>query len=223
MGYTSFFEVLIIMNRLTIISFCLLLLYSCADKKKPSVAVPATPQRVHTIAILPLTTADKDLVRDIEAGIKKVLHADITILEQQQLPVSSFYKPRQRYIADSLLDFLERENNKRFEKMIGITAKDISTRKGPHVNWGVMGLGNCPGESCVISSFRVNKSSKDRGHFIKRMILLALHELGHTYSLPHCPDGACIMKDAEGKMNLDDGESYCNDCSNTLRKEGVLR
>jgi archaemetzincin len=213
-----------IMNRLTIIiNFCLLLLYSCTGKKQPPIAVPAKQLGVHTIAILPFTTTDKKLISDIEAGLKKILLADITILGQQQLPVSSFYKPRQRYIADSLLDFLKRENNKRFEKIIGITTKDISTRKAPHVNWGVMGLGNCPGESCVISSFRVNKSSRDRGHFIKRMILLALHELGHTYSLPHCPDTACIMKDAEGKMNLDDGESYCSACSNTLRKEGVLR
>jgi archaemetzincin len=85
-----------------------------------------------------------------------------------------------------------------------------------------MGLGHCPGQACVVSSFRVKGTVKSRGHFIQRMLMLAMHELGHTYSLPHCPAGNCIMKDAEGKMNLDDGTNYCADCSKKLKGMGVL-
>jgi archaemetzincin len=39
--------------------------------------------------------------------------------------------------------------------VLGITDKDISSTKGVHADWGVMGLGFCPGSACVISSFRV--------------------------------------------------------------------
>jgi hypothetical protein len=31
------------------------------------------------------------------------------------------------------------------------------------------------------------------------------------------------MKDAEGKMNIDDGDSYCGKCRNHLVTKGVLK
>jgi archaemetzincin len=58
---------------------------------------------------------------------------------------------------------------------------------------------------------------------MKRLVTLALHELGHTYGLEHCPDFACLMKDAEGKMNLDDGDSYCNKCRDYLAGKSILK
>ncbi|MBN8676272.1 MAG: hypothetical protein J0L56_19225 [Chitinophagales bacterium] len=75
----------------------------------------------------------------------------------------------------------------------------------------------------MISSFRPIKKIRNREHFINRMVILAMHELGHTYSLPHCPNDPCIMKDARGKMNLDNGETYCNKCSAFLKQSGILR
>lgn len=50
----------------------------------------------------------------------------------------------------------------------------------------------------------------------------ALHELGHTYGLEHCPVETCLTKDAGGKMNLDDGDSYCQGCRNYLNKNDIL-
>ena len=86
-----------------------------------------------------------------------------------------------------------------------------------------MGLGYCPGEACVFSSYRVKATANGSRHFIKRMIVLAMHELGHTYSLPHCNSRICIMKDAEGRMNLDNGDTYCNSCAFYLKRKGILK
>lgn len=176
----------------------------------------------HTIALLPFKGADKKLAIYLKEEISKNLDAVVTILDEVPLPPSAFYKPRQRYIADSLLDFLKQENDNRFEKIIGLTSKDISTRKGDIENWGVLGLGSCPGTACVISSFRAGKNKVAAAIFRKRMITLALHELGHTYGLEHCPDKDCLMKDAEGKMALDDAGSYCSKCHNQLLRIGLL-
>jgi archaemetzincin len=209
------------MNRLVLLAVCVLLYWSCGRKQRIPF-IPSTPPH-HTISILPLGEVDKKLVHDIKKGLQEAINADITILPAKSLPAVAFYKPRQRYIADSLLIFLKEENNEQAEKIIGITIKDISTRKDLHANWGVMGLGYCPGESCVISSFRAVKKSKSNAHFVKRMIILAKHELGHTYSLPHCTSESCLMKDAEGKMNLDNSDTYCSSCSHFLRGRGILR
>ena len=176
----------------------------------------------HSIAILPFINVNSTFINELKKGLQKQLRVDFVILDKKALPVAAFYKPRQRYIADSLLIFLRRLNNNRFGKIIGVTTKDISTRKGDIENWGILGLGTCPGEVCVISSFRAGKNKTSNTVFLRRMTTLALHELGHTYGLEHCPVETCLMKDAGGKMNLDDGDSYCQGCRNYLNKNDIL-
>ncbi|MBL7710549.1 MAG: hypothetical protein JNJ86_15880 [Chitinophagaceae bacterium] len=201
--------------------YIFLLLFSCSGEPRDKVTGIIKVQ--HSIAILPFAATDKKMIREIQSGLEKRLHASIILLEEKPVPGSAFYKPRQRYVADSLLVFLKQCNAGGYGKILGITPKDISTTKKSHGNWGIMGLGYCPGEACVISSFRPIKKIRNREHFINRMVILAMHELGHTYSLPHCPNDPCIMKDAGGEMNLDNGETYCNKCSNFLKQSGILR
>ena len=183
----------------------------------------AVKKESHSLAILPFKGVDSVLLNALSAGLQKQLNVRITLLDEKEIPSFAFYKPRQRFIADSLLIFLRQTSNARFEKIIGITTKDISTKKTPFENWGILGLGSCPGEACIISSFRAGKAKVSHKDFIRRMITLALHELGHTYGLEHCPAAACIMKDAEGKMNLDDGDSYCAKCRHYLEGIGILK
>ncbi len=176
-----------------------------------------------TIAILPFNDVNGNLIADLKSNIQKQLTADVFILNSTALPTTAFYKPRQRYIADSLLEFLKKSNLNKYEKIIGVTTKDISTRKGDIENWGILGLGSCPGEACVISSFRAGKNKVSDKIFLRRMTSLALHELGHTYGLQHCSTLVCLMKDAEGKMNLDDGDTYCEKCKDYLIHNGKVK
>lgn len=177
----------------------------------------------HSVAILPFTEVDSNLIKELKTGLQKKLAVEVTILKNALLPDFAFYKPRQRYIADSLLIFLRQVNANKFEKIIGVTTKDISTRKGDVANWGILGLGTCPGEACLVSTFRAGKNKVSQNVFLQRMTNLALHELGHTYGLEHCPAATCLMKDAEGKMNLDDGDSYCQACRNYLYRKHILK
>ena len=198
-----------------------ILLITCnGDSGDQSNSRPGTnalkPKQKNSIAILPFKDVDSNLVKILADSLRKKMSVEFVVLATQSLPASAFYKPRQRYIADSLLVFLRNANNNRYEKIIGITTKDISTRKGDIENWGILGLGSCPGEACVVSTFRAGKNKVSTSHFLRRITTLALHELGHTYGLEHCPVATCLMKDAEGKMNLDDGDTYCNKCRDWL-------
>jgi len=178
---------------------------------------------VHSVALQIFSDADKMLAEKIREGIGRQLNVTVVMLPATAIPYFAFYPPRNRYIADSLLIYLRYVNRSKNEKIIGITSKDISTRKAPYDNWGILGLGSCPGEACVISSFRAGKNKVKADVFEKRMVALALHELGHTYGLEHCSVFDCVMKDAKGKMALDDGNSYCEKCKNYLRIRNVLR
>ncbi len=138
-----------------------------------------------------------------------------TILRKSiPLPASAYYKHRNRYRADSLLHYLKRYGNED-SVVIGLTEKDISTTKNNVTDWGVMGLGFNPGNACVVSTFRLAKINQ-KIQFYK----VAVHELGHTQGLPHCPETTCFMRDAKGGNPLNDEKGFCKSCKTFLKSKG---
>ena len=96
--------------------------------------------------------------------------------------------------------------------MIGITSKDVSTTMGKHADWGVFGLGELGGDACVVSTFRIGDGKR-------RLEKVAVHEVGHTLGLPHCPTKRCVMNDALGKVKtVDQSDGHlCRNCRGNLR------
>jgi archaemetzincin len=73
-----------------------------------------------------------------------------------------------------------------------------------------MGLGEEPGVATVISSFRCRKKARDAAHARERLAKVAVHEIGHSLGLDHCPTKGCLMHDAEGKvLTVDDEYDLC--------------
>jgi archaemetzincin len=141
------------------------------------------------------------------------MHLPVVVMPSIPLPKSCFYAPRNRYRADSLIRYLKKRSVTD-EVIMGITDNDISVTKGTVIDYGIMGLGYQPGTACVISTYRLkNKVNK---HFPK----LALHELGHTQGLPHCPEITCLMRDAEGKNHFDEQDGFCEKCKTFLKNKG---
>ena len=91
-------------------------------------------------------------------------------------------------------------------KLLGLTEVDISTTSEPYEDWGIFGLGHCPGQSAVISSKRLSRRPKNREHVRFRVATTAVHEIGHTFGLPHCAEdkARCVMLDAEGGIENTD-------------------
>lgn len=133
---------------------------------------------------------------------------DVTIerLARVDLPRSAFYPPRQRYRAERLLDFLAPKLPPNGHRILGLTSSDISTTKGSYPDWGVMGLATLDGKACVLSSFRCRRGAKNAQHALTRFAKTAVHELGHTFGLPHCPTRGCLMEDGKGSVFTTDHE-----------------
>ncbi|MBD1363898.1 Zn-dependent protease [Mucilaginibacter sp. ZT4R22] len=129
------------------------------------------------------------------------------------LPAKAYYPPRGRYRADSLISYLDNFGSAD-TVIIGLTDQDISTRNVNITDWGVMGLGFQPGNACVVSTYRLNKA-KLAAQFCK----LALHELGHTQGLAHCPVKGCFMRDAKGGNHLDEETAFCASCTKFLKSK----
>ncbi|MFM2362883.1 MAG: hypothetical protein RLZZ316_1785 [Bacteroidota bacterium] len=163
---------------------------------------------------------------DLDAGVlqqqlNQLSRVPVTISYENKLPAVAWCEARNRYLADSLLLYLQQHKKLKGEYVLGFTAKDISIGAGSS-NWGIMGLGYCPGSVCIVSEYRLKYKSTRLLQRQERLLQLALHELGHNFSLPHCPNVNCLMVAAKGKMTLDGHKYYCSKCSAVLTKKGIL-
>jgi archaemetzincin len=144
----------------------------------------------------------------------RIVYPFCEIKQAITLPQCAYYKPRNRYRADALIDYLAQNTAKGYVT-IGLTDKDVSTTKNGVPDWGIMGLGLCPGNACVVSTYRLDKKNlKDQ------LFKVAIHELGHTQGLPHCDNPTCFMRDAEGKNTTNEEKNFCSKCKAVLIKKG---
>ncbi|MCA9717407.1 MAG: hypothetical protein KC468_22215, partial [Myxococcales bacterium] len=162
------------------------------------------------VVLVTLRSFPEDLIADLERSLAEEFAVEVRRHpEVVPLPKETYYPPRKRYRADRLLDFLETlpEASEPGTKILGLTEVDISTTNEPHEDWGIFGLGHMPGRAAVISSKRLRRRVKDRAHLTRRVRITALHEIGHTFGLPHCPEERCLMQDAEGSITNTDTAS----------------
>ena len=143
--------------------------------------------------------------------LEKKLHKNfptIVINTPIDLPNQALNSTQKRYRADSLIHFLQKKGRPN-ETIIGLTKNDISmTKKGISDDYGVFGYGFCPGNACVVSTFRIKGSNK-----LEKLYKLTVHEIGHTLGLPHCAVKTCFMRDAKGKDHFDELTDFCQKCS----------
>lgn len=184
----------------SLILLCMLIL-SCSEKK----TLAQTEAPAMTILVQPFRDISAKEVAIAAEGIRKI-YPNIKVLDPINFPENAYYKERNRYRADSTIKFLNTRTQQGFIT-IGLTSKDISVTKGKIKDYGVMGLGYRPGKACIASKFRLNKKNADEQFF-----KVAIHELGHTQGLKHCPEKTCFMRDAEGGNPTDEETDFCASC-----------
>jgi archaemetzincin len=191
------------------IIYCFLIFLVIGCKNKSSSPVPKAAEK-DTIYILPLgkipAASTAEVYRKLEPHFSEII-----LLPAESIPASSWYAPRKRHRADSIIEWL-RDRAAPHEKYLALTNVDISTTKGEIKDYGVMGLGFRPGRAAVASSYRL----KDKNNFYK----VAIHELGHNSGLPHCEDRTCYLRNAKGGDHTSEEKSFCSDCQQKLEERG---
>lgn len=175
----------------------------------------ASPQL--RIAIQPIGFGDQEILRYVQQAVASTYRADAILLPSIPLPPHAFTSPRSRYRADTLLYFLDTTVASKYDKVLGLTNRDISTTKGVVADWGVLGLGSLGGRTCVVSTFRMGRNQITTAQFQQRLMAVSIHELGHTFGVPHCPEAGCYMQNANGRVARVDQEThFCPQCRRRL-------
>jgi archaemetzincin len=167
------------------------------------------------IDIQPYDGVTVDQTQYVFAEQKKI-YPFVEIKRSILIPRSAYYPSRRRYRADSLINILGNQAIAD-HKIIGVTNLDISTTKNGIVDWGVMGLGFCPGKACIVSTFRLSKNKTS-----EQLFKVAIHEMGHTFGLPHCGMKCCFMRDAEGGNPTNEEKEFCTKCRSFLNRQGWI-
>jgi archaemetzincin len=216
------------MKYIIIITGLVLILSSCQSKFEK-----VTEDSV--IAVQPFEGFEISYADTVKVALENLYGVQVMVLEEIKIPDYTFVSIKSpRYRADSLIDFLRKNKSYNdFDHVLGLIKEDISctkysdfktkTIKSPeykYKDWGIFGLGYCPGKSCIVSSYRLLKSTS-KENFIERLKKVSCHEMGHNFGLPHCPNKECIMQDAaETIKTVDDVQLFlCEDCRKKIGME----
>lgn len=160
----------------------------------------------------------------VSSAITAFYDVRVVIRAPLALPARAYYPARKRYRAEKLLDYLLEHGSAEARVTLGLTGVDISTSKPPHQDWGILGLAALDGGSAVLSAFRCRRGAKNAAHARARFAKTAVHELGHSFGLEHCPTAGCLMHDGEGSVYTTDTEhDLCESTRARLAEAGLLR
>ncbi len=171
------------------------------------------PAKTGLITVVPLGRMGVDVVRFVSDSLQGILRLPINLAQPVPLPQSSFMESRNQYNSMTVIKYLAENQSSGRLKVLGITNKDLCT---PILTY-VFGEAYMGGEAAVISCFRLYRGQSGEpvstDHFLDRVVKVALHEIGHTFNVPHCHTGRCVMRASNSLKELDEKLNYlCNYC-----------
>ncbi len=157
------------------------------------------------LAILPFRGTDPStLAMLIEDLARHGMHA--TLMPESEVPRVAYEPARRQYRARELLEVCARAAEPMH--VLAVTEHDLYA---DDLNF-VFGIAQMRGRAAVISLARLRLGA-DVSRFRARLLKEAMHELGHTFGLEHCPDPACVMYFSNTLMDTDrKGGEFCSTC-----------
>lgn len=154
----------------------------------------------------------------VAANIQGILDVPVDIIGKIEVPEETFILDRRQYDAGLILKILEGLSSNH-SCILGITGVDLCIPVFTYV-FGEAQLG---GRTAIVSTYRLQRGQLgeaiSESIFYERVVKVALHEIGHVFSLYHCENQNCLMKFSSRLDVLDNlPVTFCDRCLFLLRR-----
>jgi archaemetzincin len=165
------------------------------------------------VTLVPFFDERPDYRDFLEEKLKEVFALPVKWHAPLKLPEGSFDAVRGQYRASVLLATACACRSEEGEIVLGITDHDFYEGD---LNF-VFGLATSLYRCAVISTARLSNTfydfPPDHALYLRRIVTEAVHEIGHTLGLEHCPDPHCVMHFSNSLADTDrKGYRFCPIC-----------
>jgi len=167
------------------------------------------------MTLVPIGAIEPEILVQLKQSLEQTYPSVVEISPQMQKPDCAYNPRRRQYLAPLILAAI---NESAAEgKTLGVADVDLYA---PGLNF-VFGQADIKRGRAVISLCRLRQEyyglAQDKELFSLRAIKEAIHEIGHTYGLMHCPHEACVMHFSNSLADTDRKEdSLCQKCRSKL-------
>ena len=169
------------------------------------------------IVLIPIGNIEKSILEVLRHPLEEVFGQITQIGDSVVLSRESWDEHRDQYLASILLSSIPPP--KSGDRTLGVVDVDIFA---PGLNF-VFGQADINGRRALISLPRLRQEfyglPQDENLFRERTLKEAVHELGHTYGLGHCPAPTCVMHFSNSLRDTDlKGWNFCPRCQKKVKK-----
>lgn len=165
------------------------------------------------LQLLPVGAVDNRLLDWLSQTLGQKFQVRAEILGPTLDTAFSWHSERQQYHSSEILGAMQRYVQRDTWKVLGVTSFDLYI---PILTF-VFGEAQLGGGAAIVSYHRLRQEfyglPSDLDVLANRLLIEAVHELGHTLRLTHCDDYRCAMAASHAVEWIDLKDSgYCESC-----------
>jgi len=165
------------------------------------------------LQLLPVGVVDAALLNWLSQALHEKFRVPVEVLSPALDPAFALHAERGQYHSSEILARMQNYLNNSTWRLLGVTESDLYI---PILTF-VFGEAQLGGDVALVSYHRLRQEfyglPPDLDLLANRLLVEAVHELGHTFRLTHCHDYQCVMAPSHAVEWIDIKDSgFCEDC-----------